>query len=91
MTNSTNSSNSTAAVHYDPGFSLGALILVAVMATVGGFAFHLINGVTIPRFRSFPGIKTPPLLGKLVIPPLLGMVLMGIIARNFFGVAVEAY
>lgn len=51
----------------------------------------MLNGIEIPKFRCFKGIKTRPLLGKVRLPSLIGMIIMGMIARNFFGISVNAY
>ena len=92
-TNSTNTTSSLAAtlVKYNEGQDLGSFILVALMAVFGGFAIQCLNGLHIPAFKCFKGINTPPLLGKVKLPPLIGMTVMGMIARNCFGIAVNAY
>lgn len=72
MNNSTSTNvtvnTTTTAVTYNDGESLGAFILVAVMACVGGFVIEIFNGLDIPAFKCFKGLKTRSLLGKVRLP-----------------------
>jgi hypothetical protein len=87
--NHTNSSNATAT--YNGGFQLGSFLLVSFMAAIGGLLIQLLNGLTIPKFLCFKGLKLKALFGRVHFPLLIGMVLGGIVARNYFGIAVLAY
>jgi Kef-type K+ transport system membrane component KefB len=48
-------------------------------------------GYTFPKFYFFPGYTLKPLLQKVRIPPIIAMIVMGCVARNFFGAPVQAY
>jgi len=93
LTNTTNatSNSTTPAVPLNPGEELGAFLFVAFMASLGGFAIMILNGLDIPKFRCFKGIQTRPLLGRVRLPPLIGMAIMGMVSRNLFGVSVSMY
>jgi len=52
----------------------------------------LLGGFSFPKFWFFPGYNLRPILQKVSIPPMLAMVLMGFISRNFSGGALtDAY
>ena len=53
----------------DPGKNLGALIIVVLFALVGGLIIQFCQ-----KFCN-----------KITVPPLVGMIIFGCIARNFFG------
>ena len=72
-----------------PGPAILALFIVLVFAVFGGILIKMIRGIQLPNNSPiFPGkiIKgclNYGLCKKIVIPPLLGMIIFGIIARNF--------
>lgn len=77
---------------YTFGEKFGVLILVVFMALIGGLFVGLVNGFTFPAFRRFKGYTLKTLLPtKLRITPILGMILFGCIARNFFGSFMTAF
>jgi Kef-type K+ transport system membrane component KefB len=61
------------------------------MAAVGGAIIGGLSGFTLPAFKPFSGKVVPPLLKFVQIPPLTAMIVMGCIARNFFGDVVKPY
>ena len=86
-------SNPSAAVVTDIPKGIGAFALVILFGSLGGFLFAL-----------FPGIKkgekdengedlyyTPKICDAITVPPLVGMVIFGCIARNFFGDITENF
>ena len=62
---------------------MGALAIVVIVAAFGGLAVSLINGLNIPAFKSFKGFKMRPVSKHVTIPPLVGMLLLGFITRNY--------
>ena len=61
------------------GDKIGALIIVVIAGAVGGMIIQLIQGL------EFYCIKVKPLCTCITCPPLVGMIIAGCIARNFFG------
>lgn len=63
----------------DTGKSVGAFIIILTFGAFGGFLFQLVQGITIC------GYKIEPCCTCITVPPLVGMVIFGCIARNAFG------
>lgn len=61
------------------------------MAAFGGLAIELLNGLDIPKIGRFKGLTTRGVFGRVKLPLLLGMIVMGMIARNYFGISVAPY
>lgn len=55
------------------------------MAAVGGILIGLLGGFHFPKFLCFKGYELKPILKAVVIPPLIAMIIMAIITRNYFG------
>lgn len=81
-----------AAANKDANFgeSLLALIIVLIFAIIGGFCVKMIRGIKFGKGWPFCAKKTLRgccdkirLCKKIVIPPLIGEIVMGAIARNF--------
>ena len=70
---------------------MGALAVVVILATLGGLAFRALAGFDIPKVGRFKGYKVKAIIRYVTIPPLIGMILMGFIARNFIGGVMLAY
>jgi hypothetical protein len=68
-----------------------SLSISTLSAAVVGIIIGLAFGFKCPKFWFFPGFQTKPCTQKIVIPSLIGMVLMGMIARNFFGEIMEPF
>ena len=51
----------------------------------------ILEGYTIKKCWFIPEVKIPPLITTIKVPPLLGMMIMGCIIRNFFGDLMLAY
>ena len=65
---------------------LFAMIVVVVCAMIGGMLVNLLKGMNLgANCCCKKGFKLPALSEKITIPPLVGMIVMGCIARNFFG------
>jgi hypothetical protein len=45
----------------------------------------MLNGYTFPNFWPFKGYVLKPILTKIHIPPIIMMIVMGCVVRNFFG------
>lgn len=64
---------------------LAALFVVVLMATLGGMLVQLImKGLELKSGKVGP-IKIKPCLTSIEIPPLVGMIIFGCLARNFLG------
>ena len=73
-------------VHYTIGEEVGALSLVIFLSAVGGTILGTLNnGFTFPNAWPFKGLVLKPLFNKIHVPPLMMMIIMGCIVRNFFG------
>lgn len=62
-----------------------------LLSTAGGIVVGMLNGFTIPRFWKFPGYRVKPLFSKFAIPPLIGMIVMGSVTKNYIGNFVNTY
>lgn len=51
----------------------------------------MLAGFKIPKVGKFPGLTVKPLITKIHIPPIIGMIIMGCVVRNCFGDAVKPY
>lgn len=76
---------------YSDGAQAGALILVVVLSAVAGILIGLLAGYHFPKIGRFPGFHLKPLLTKFKLPPIIGMIVMGCVVRNFFGDVVKPY
>lgn len=63
----------------DVGKSIGSFIIILTFGALGGFLFQLVQGITLC------GKKLEPCCTCITVPPLVGMVIFGCIARNAFG------
>jgi hypothetical protein len=70
---------------------VGALMIVVILASAGGILVAFLAGIHIPKIGSFPGFNTRPLFTSIVIPPLIGMIIMGFIGRNFVPLCEKAF
>jgi hypothetical protein len=67
-----------------------SLFVVVIFGTMGNYLFKFMHGFTFPKFI-FKGYTIKPIVKGIMIPPLVGMVLFGFLARNFFGGMFEHY
>jgi hypothetical protein len=67
------------------GTQIAALAIVAAMGLVGGIIIGLLFGFKLPAVWKFPGYRFPQLIKVVAVPPLILMIIMGCIARNYFG------
>lgn len=63
----------------DVGKSVASFIIILLFGALGGFLFAIAQGITLC------GKKIEPLCTCITVPPLVGMVIFGCIARNAFG------
>ena len=70
---------------------VAALAIVVLLSGVMGAILGMLPGYKFPRFWKFPGYETPVIMKAVTLPPLLGMIFMGFISRNFFGPLMNAY
>ena len=45
----------------------------------------MLAGFKLPNFKPFNGKVVEPILKKIHIPPIIAMITMGCVGRNFFG------
>ncbi len=76
---------------YTNGEQFGAIALVIFLSAVGGLLLGSLNGFQLPNFKPFNGKKVPAILGKVHIPPIIAMIVMGCVVRNTFGQVVKPY
>ncbi len=56
------------------------------IAAIGGLAIGMFGGFKIPGFGKFyQGFEVKPILTKIRLPPIVGMIIMGCVGRNYFG------
>ena len=66
------------------GQQIQALVVVVIFAAVGGIIVQIMmKGINFESGKIGP-LKVKALLSKIEIPPLVGMIIFGCIARNFF-------
>lgn len=71
---------------------VAALALVVLLAAVMGLIFGMSGGFTIPKCGSYPGKNIGPISQHFHFPPIIGMILMGCMVRNFFPAGImDAY
>jgi len=68
-----------------------SLFLLVAFSAFGGVLLGLLHGFKIPRIGQFNGFNIKPVLKGIVIPPLILMIIMGFVARNFFTPLMNAY
>jgi NhaP-type Na+/H+ or K+/H+ antiporter len=73
------------------GESIVALLVVVLFAQLGGFLIQLLGGINTKKFLCIPACKLDPVLKSVTIPPLVGMILMGGVARNALPDLMEDY
>lgn len=78
-------------ITYTIGEQIGAIVLVIFLSAVGGMLLSLLAGYKFAKFGCFPGYTLKPLLTKVRIPPIIAMIVVGCVVRNFFGSAVSPY
>jgi hypothetical protein len=71
---------------YTFGEQVGAFILIIVLATIGGLLTMALSGFKIPQIGNiFKGYEVKPCLKIVTIPPIVAMIIMGCVGRNYFG------
>lgn len=66
-------------------------MIVVIVSAIAGILIGLLGGYKIPKCKCFRGYKIKPLFNIIQIPALVGMIVAGCIARNFFGNIMKAY
>ena len=67
-----------------------AMFCVVFAAAFGGVLVHLLKGCTIkPNGCCKKGLRLPSCSERITIPPLVGMIVMGCLARNFLGSSMD--
>ena len=62
-----------------------AIAIVILVAAAGGIFMGMLAGFKLPNIKPFNGKVVEPILKKIHIPPIIAMIVMGCVARNFFG------
>ena len=76
---------------YNFGYQLLSFIVVVISGAIGGFIFSALSGIKVEKFLCFKGFTIKPLLKKISLPPLVGMVILGSVSRSFFKTATVAF
>ncbi len=68
--------------------SLACLMIVLLFSCIGGLLFALTGGIKVPKNKICKkGCTTRPVCKKVSLPPLVGMIILGCIARNLLAMA----
>ena len=67
------------------------LAIVCGFAYFGGFLINLTKGYKFPDCWPFYGKELKPWSENILIPELIGMIVFGCLARNFFGPYMENF
>lgn len=71
---------------------LVALLIIAAVSAIGGFLIKMLAGLKISKNCICKnGLEFKALCTTITIPPLVGMIILGCIARNFFGEFMDYY
>ena len=76
---------------YNFGYQLLSFVVVIISGAIGGFLISALSGIHVGKFLCFKGFTIKPLLKKVSLPPLVGMVIMGSVSRSFFSTATVAF
>jgi len=76
---------------YTFGEELGAFLIIVASALAGGIFTGLFFGINLPGWGKFPSFRLPPLIRVFSIPPLILMIIMGLVSRNYFGEHADAF
>ena len=66
-------------------------MIVVIFGSIGGILISFLAGIHVPKIGKFPGFTTRPIFTSIIIPPLIGMIIMGFIARNFVPICEQAF
>ena len=66
-------------------------MVVVISGSIGGFLIALLSGIQVKKFFCIKNFTIKPLLKKITLPPLVGMIIMGSISRSFFSTATIAF
>ena len=70
---------------YEYGQSILAVLVVISFGAIGGIIVKMLNGIQTPKILCIKSIRIRSVFGAgIIIPPLLGFILFGFIARNYF-------
>lgn len=82
-------------IHNSHAYSIAkensALMIIVIFASVSGILVAFLGGIHIPKLGKFPGFNTRTLLKSIIIPPLIGMIILGFIGRNFVPLCEKAF
>lgn len=85
-----NSTVAAAKPTYSIGDQVGSIAVVIIMAAFAGLLMGALSGFEIPKIGTWiKGYKVKALFTKVKLPPIVAMIIMGCIVRNFFGSAVK--
>ena len=70
---------------------MGSLAIVVAFSLLLGGGVGLLGGFTFPSLWKFKGYYMKPIIKGIVLPPLIFMIIGGLIARNLFGTVMNSY
>jgi hypothetical protein len=65
--------------------------MVIILSAIFGAMIGLLHGFKFPAFWKFKGYHLKPILKKIHIPPIIGMIIMGCVVRNAYTPYMKAY
>ena len=80
----THTTTTAVAAHYSNAEAFGSLLLVVFIAACGGVALGSLQGFQFPKVWKFPGYNLKPVIKGIVIPPLVIMIILGCVVKNWF-------
>ena len=70
-------------INVNAGMAIMNILIVGLFALVGGLLIKLLGGMKCPKSPCCKkGCELKPILTKITIPPLVGMIIFGCLARN---------
>lgn len=73
------------------GNKLASLIVVLAFGVLGGWIVIFLFGFKMPRIFCMKAFERKAIIPGLKMPALLGHIIFGLLARNYFGSAVKCY
>ena len=67
-----------------------SIIIIAICAAAIAIPLGLMGGFRFPKIGKFKENYIKPISKKFIFPPLVGMIIMGMLSRNFFGSIMDA-
>jgi hypothetical protein len=73
------------------GKKMAALVVVLLFGVFGGWVVIFLFGFKMPRIFCMKAFERKAIIPGLKMPALLGHIIFGLLARNYFGEVVKCY